>query len=198
MCCLSFLFSPFSFPSFISIPGELLTLEAVSDGCEFVFHWNGAFPRSVTGSNHTAAITSRRHCIIYHPSWHQSPVVTAPQPRWHPCCQPSAAARSPHINISGSPGDPNMHFPHFHSVVGASKLPQPWPPPPENCGRIREAQSPSVWLGLAPHSISQIKLQKSKLLFMYVFHLGKLIILSENFKRVTGEMPAVQVHQLEW
>lgn len=110
------------------------------------------FPGVSTGSNHTAAITSRRHYIIYHPSWHQSPVVTAPQPRWHPCCLPTTAARSPHINISGSPGDTYKYFPQFHSVVRASKLPQPWSP----SVRIRESESPLYWSALPSQPVNEI------------------------------------------
>lgn len=78
---------------------------------------------SVTGSNHTDAITPLRHYIIYLPSWHQSPVATAPQTRWHPCCHPTAATHSPHINIHRGPK--RVLSPVFTPMAKASKLPLP-------------------------------------------------------------------------
>lgn len=174
MCCFSTLFSPFSFlllfPCLLSCRLQKQWVTAVNLSSIGTEH----FPGVSTGSNHTAAITSRRHYIIYHPSWHQSPVVTAPQPRWHPCCLPTTAAHSPHINISGSPGDTYKYVPQFHSVVRVSRL-QPWSPSvldlstPINHKIINSALVVQFWK--ADHS-------------------------SENFERVNLKMAAVHVQLL--
>lgn len=81
----------------------LMNPEETNGGCGFVFHESAAFLGApLAGITDAAAVTFCRHYIIYLSSWHPSPVVTASQPCWHPCCHPTAAAHSEHNNRSGS------------------------------------------------------------------------------------------------
>lgn len=71
-----------------------------------------------------------------------SPVVTALQPRWHPCCHPTAAARSPHINTPDPQGTQTSPVSHSgESLRTSPALPPLFPSFFVQKWRIREERS---------------------------------------------------------